>query len=119
MNNNLNFSKNVFGGTTGTKIAGNNITSYSQDGGRRSVQEVREDQINAEHGINPNVGKEFQVNYNNGAYQQPINTSGMTGAFKVPNGQSNVSNPQVQHDAQFDATRARMQAMQNLNKRGL
>ncbi len=116
MNNNLNFSKNVFGGTSSTKIAGNNITSYSQDGGRRSVEEVRQEQINAEHSINPNVGKEFQVN--KGAYQQPINTSGMTGAFNVSNGQGNVSNPQVQHDLQFDATRARMQAMQNLNKRG-
>lgn len=116
MNNNLNFSKNVFGGTSGAKIAGNNITSYSQDGGRRSVEEVRQEQISAEHSINPNAGKEFQVN--KGAYQQPINTSGMTGAFKAPSGQKNVGNHQVQHDSQFDATRARMQAMQNINKRG-
>jgi hypothetical protein len=123
MNNNLNFSKNVFGGNANTKISGGPIiNSYSQDGGRRSLEEVRQDQLNADRGINPDAGKEFQVNINQGAYQKPLDSGAMTGAFITPNNQTSMQNnnpmPATTTDAQMDATRARMQAMQGLNKRG-
>ena len=43
MNNNLNFSKNVFGGQGNTKIAGSRPMSMNNnDGGRMTVDEVRE-----------------------------------------------------------------------------
>jgi hypothetical protein len=119
--NNLSFSKNVFGGETSTKIAGNPVNSYSQDGGRRSVDEVRQEQLNADRGIHPDVGKEFQVELNHGAYQKPINSAAMTGAFVTPNSQGGMPNNNQMPptaDAQMEATRARMQAMQGLNKRG-
>lgn len=119
--NNLSFSKNAFGGETNTKIAGQAVNSYSQDGGRRSVDEVRQEQLNADRGIHPDTGKEFQVELNQGAYQNPINNAAMTGAFVTPNNQSGMpNNNQMPNasDSQMDATRARMQAMQGLNKRG-
>lgn len=119
MNNNLNFSKNVFGGNGNTQIAGSNITSYSQDGGRRSVEEVRESQLNADRGINPDAGREFQVELNNEPYQNPLNSSAMTGAYILPDRQDSGFNNQMPNaDMQMDATRSRIQAMQNLNKRG-
>ena len=119
--NNLSFSKNVFGGETNTKIAGNPVNSYSQDGGRRSVDEVRQEQLNADRGIHPDAGKEFQVELNQGAYQNPINSSAMTGAFVTPNNQASMPNNNqmpAAADVQMDATRNRMQAMQGLNRRG-
>lgn len=119
--NNLSFSKNAFGGNTETKIAGNPINSYSQDGGRRSVDEVRQEQLNADRGIHPDAGKEFQVELNQQAYQNPINNASMTGAFVTPNSQFGMpNNNQIPNasDMQMDATRARMQSMQGLNKRG-
>ncbi len=119
--NNLSFSKNVFGGNTETKIAGNPVNSYNQDGGRRSVDEVRQEQLNADRGIHPDAGKEFQVELNQQAYQNPINNASMTGAFVTPNSPSGMqNNNQIPNalDMQMDATRARMQAMQGLNKRG-
>jgi|GEM_PF-3406201 len=119
--NNLSFSKNVFGGETSTKIAGNPVNSYSQDGGRRSVDEVRQEQLNADRGIHPDAGKEFQVELNREAYQNPVNNAAMTGAFVTPNqqfGNPNNNQPSAASDVQMDATRARMQAMQGLNRRG-
>jgi len=119
--NNLSFSKNAFGGETSTKIAGPAINSYSQDGGRRSVDEVRQEQLNADRGIHPDAGKEFQVEINQGAYQKPIDNAAMTGAFVKPNNQAGMPNNNqmpAAADVQMDATRARMQAMQGLNKRG-
>lgn len=119
--NNLSFSKNVFGGETSTKIAGNPVNSYSQDGGRRSVDEVRQEQLNADRGIHPDAGKEFQVELNQQAYQNPINNASMTGAFVTPNSPSGMQNNNqipAPSDIQMDATRNRMQAMQGLNRRG-
>lgn len=119
--NNLSFSKNVFGGETSTKIAGNPVNSYSQDGGRRSVDEVRQEQLNADRGIHPDAGKEFQVELNQQAYQNPINNASMTGAFITPNSPSGMQNNNqmpAPSDIQMDATRNRMQAMQGLNRRG-
>lgn len=119
--NNLSFSKNVFGGETSTKIAGNLVNSYSQDGGRRSVDEVRQEQLNADRGIHPDAGKEFQVELNQQAYQNPINNASMTGAFVTPNSPSGMQNNNqmpAPSDIQMDATRNRMQAMQGLNRRG-
>lgn len=106
--NNLNFSKNVFGGGMETKIAGNPINSYSQDGGRRSVEEVRQDQLNADRGINPDAGKEFQVNLQQ-SYSKPLNNQNPSLSYSN-NGQTN--------DLQLEATRARMESMQNLGRRG-
>lgn len=116
--NNLSFSKNVFGGETSTKIAGNPVNSYSQDGGRRSVDEVRQEQLNADRGIHPDAGKEFQVELNQEAYKNPINNAAMTGAFVTPNNMPNKNQTPVPSDLQMDATRNRMQAMQGLNRRG-
>lgn len=55
MNNNLNFSKNMFGGQTETKIAGDAILPGNNDGGRRSLEDVREMQMNANNGIRPDM----------------------------------------------------------------
>jgi len=119
--NNLSFSKNSFGGSTETRIAGNPVNSYSQDGGRRSVDEVRQEQLNADRGIHPDAGNEFQVELNHGAYQNPINNASMTGAFVTPNNQNGMPNNSqmpATSDVQMDATRTRMQSMQGLNRRG-
>lgn len=115
--NNLNFSKNVFGGGQETKIAGRPINSYSQDGGRRSVEDVRQEQLNADRGINPDAGKEFQTEIVNSAYQKPLSTSNMTGAF-INKENSEVPSSKSYGDVQMDATRTRIQSLQNLNKRG-
>lgn len=120
MNNNLNFSKNIFGGTSNTKMAGPAITSYSQDGGRRSVEEVRNDQLNADLGINPNAGKEFQVELHQNNYQKPFNSQANTGAFIKPESQKDMfnNNQMPASNMQMDAARTKMQAMQDLNRRG-
>ena len=110
MNNNMGFSKNVFGGGLSSNNAANNLTSYNQDGGRRSLNEVREAQLNAERKIHPDAGKEFQVNTNHGA----INPSKMTGAFRV----NTNSNESVRVDRQMNDVKTKVDALNNINRRG-
>ena len=105
MNNNLNFSKNVFGGEGNTKIAGYRPMSMNNnDGGRMTVDEVRERQFNATYGIDPDKPA-FQVEKKDG--------------YVVPNnGSFNGQPSQNSANSQMDMTRRRIDAFKNMNNKG-
>lgn len=112
MNNNLNFSKNVFGGQGETRIVGGNpMAMNNTDGGRMSVDEVRERQFNAETGTNPD-NQAFQVEKQD-AYTNPVNNASMTGAFT-----NNIPTPNSSANTQMDMTRTRVNAMKSINMNG-
>ena len=105
MNNNLNFSKNVFGGQGNTKIAGSRPMSMNNnDGGRMTVDEVRERQFNATYGIDSDTPA-FQVEKKDG--------------YVVPNnGSFNGLPSQNSSNSQMDMTRRRIDAFKNMNNKG-
>lgn len=109
--NNLNFSKNSFGGQATPNNL--NVNSYTNDGGRRSLDEVRQSQLEANQKIHPNDGKEFQVPISDPRFD----TSKMTGAFIKgnPNNVCNESTPKI--DIQMDSRRQKIDALNNLNRR--
>lgn len=112
--NNLSFSKNVFGGQGYPNSV--NIPNHNSDGGRRSLEEVRESQLEANRKIHPDAGKEFQVQINN---HQNFNASKMTGAFIT---RKEIANEREEinisyNDAQNDLRNRRIEALNNLNRR--
>jgi hypothetical protein len=111
MNNNLNFSKNVFINNQTTKIAGGNANLGSSDGGRRTLEEVRLGQIN---GNSQKINNEKEESKNN---SQINNHQVSTKPGNSVSSNCN-QNPSHNHDTQFNSMRSRMQSMQGLNKRG-
>lgn len=99
MNNNLSFSKNVFGGKGDTKIAGSRPMSMNNhDGGRMTIDEVRERQFNATYGVDPDRPA-FQVEKKE--------------SYTVPNNGS--FNGQPAQNSQMDMTRRQIDAFRNMN----
>ena len=100
MNNNFGFSKNIFGGGTETKIAGNTQLRNNTDGGRMSVEEVRNAQIAANSQIHPGIENDmnFRVDMKN---NDKVSNPNMT-----PNQNSNM---------QASSAHQRMQNLRQMN----
>lgn len=104
--NNFNFSNNVFNNNTKASISSNNLKSYSNDGGRRSIEEVRSAQLEADRLLNPNAGMDYQT-------KLPTNNVLKTNNDVI----SKPNNQQQFNSTKSEETRNRLQDMSNLNRK--
>lgn len=111
MNNNFNFSKNAFNVGNDTKIAGNRPINMNNDGGRMSVEEVRNRQIDTNLRLNNN---NLSNNKSNNEQNKNPNTYNQSQNYSFGNNRLNDNHI----DSQNEAARSRIQAMRNINNNG-